>query len=134
MKSWFTSLDGAIRLSFAAFLIELFRGFIDFAFLYSADFKGSEILMAFIYVVVFGIWGTGLVAAREGKGWGLIAAFVIGLLFWIGQDWMTMLVFCPNGCNTNWAQIASLVDLIVGGLALSALGLQLWRKRERVAA
>lgn len=134
MKRWFISLDGAITLSFAAFLIELFRGFIDFAFLYSTDFKGSEIMMAFIYVVIFGVWGTGLVAAREGKRWGLIADFVIGLLFWIGEDWMTMLVFCPNGCNTIWAQIASLVDLIVGGLALFALGLQFRRRRERVAA
>ncbi len=81
MKNWFISLDSAIVLSFAAFLIELFRGFVDFAFLYNAEFKGSEIMMAFIYVVIFGVWGMGLVAAREGKRWGLIAAFVIGLLF-----------------------------------------------------
>jgi len=126
--NWFKSLNGAITLSFAALLIELFRGFIDFAFLYSTDFKGIEIIMAFVYTIIFGVWGAGLFAAREGKRWGIIAAFVIGLVFWIGEDWMTMLVFCPNGCNTIWAQIASLVDLVIGGLALIALGLQIWRK------
>ena len=126
--NWFKSLNGAITLSFAALLIELFRGFIDFAFLYSTEFKGIEIIMAFVYTIIFGVWGAGLFAAREGKRWGIIAAFVIGLVFWIGEDWMTMLVFCPNGCNTIWAQIASLVDLVIGGLALIALGLQIWRK------
>jgi hypothetical protein len=126
--NWFKSLNGAITLSFAALLIELFRGFIDFAFLYSTEFKGIEIIMAFVYIIIFGVWGAGLFAVREGKRWGIIAAFVIGLVFWIGEDWMTMLVFCPNGCNTIWAQIASLVDLVIGGLALIALGLQIWRK------
>jgi hypothetical protein len=125
---WFKSLNGAITLSFAALLIELFRGFIDFAFLYSTEFKGIEIIMAFFYVFIFGVWGASLFAAREGKRWGIIAAFVIGLVFWIGEDWMTILVFCPNGCNTIWAPTASLVGLVIGGLALIALGLQIWRK------
>ncbi len=126
--NWFKSLNGAITLSFAALLIELFRGFIDFAFLYSTEFKGIEIIMAFVYIIIFGVWGAGLFAGREGKRWGIIAAFVIGLVFWIGEDWMTMLVFCSSGCSTIWAQIASLVDLVIGGLALIALGLQIWRK------
>lgn len=126
--NWFKSLNGAITLAFAALLIELFRGFIDFAFLYSTEFKGIEIIMAFVYTIIFGVWGAGMFAAREARRWGIITAFVIGLVFWIGEDWMTILVFCPNGCNTIWAQNGSLAGLVIGGLALIALGIQIWRK------
>lgn len=134
MKNWFTSVNGAITLSFAALLIELFRGFIDSMFVYPVEFKGAELALAVAYTITLGVWGAALFAARERKRWGLIAAFAIGLLLWIAQDWMTILVFCPNGCNAIWSTIAALADLVVGGLALIALGLQIWRKRAAVTA
>lgn len=134
MKNWFTSVNGAITLSFAALLIELFRGFIDSMFVYPVEFKGAGLALAVGYTIAFGVWGAALFAARERKRWGLIAAFAIGLLLWIAQDWMTILVFCPNGCNTIWSTIAALMDLVIGGLALIALGLQIWRKRAAVTA
>jgi hypothetical protein len=133
MKNLFTSLNGAIALSFAALLIELFRGFIDSMFVYSVEFKGMELILAVVYTFVFGVWGAGLFVAREGKRWGIMAAFVIGLLFWMGEDWLTTLpVLCPNGCNTIWSNIAALAGLLIGGLALFALGLQIWRKAAAV--
>lgn len=134
MKNLFTSLYGAIKLSFAALLIELFRGFIDSMFVYPVEFKGMELALAIFYTVALGLWGAALFAAREGKRWGIIAAFAIGLWFWVAQDWMTILVFCPKGCNSIWSSIAAWADVLIGGLALIALGLQIWRKRASVTA
>ena len=134
MKSLFTSLSGAITLSFAALLIELFRGFIDSMFVYPFDFRGSELVLAVVSTIIFGIWGAALFAAREGMRWGLIAAFAIGLFLWVTQDWGTILVYCSNGCNSMWSMITAYAGLLVGGLALIALGLQLWRKRVSVTA
>jgi hypothetical protein len=129
MKTWFTSLNGAITLSFAALLIELFRGFLDFALIYPKQFKGMELIAAVFYTIVFGIWAASLIAARGNSRVGLMAAFGVGLLFWLGLDWTTTLpIICPNGCETIWFNIAAGVGLVVGALALVALGLQIWRK------
>ncbi len=128
MKNWFTSLNGAITLSFLALLIELFRAFLDFAIIFPNALKGMEVAGALVYAIVFGIWGAGLLAARGASRAGLAAAFVVGLLFWLGLDWTTTLpIICPNGCATIWFNIAAGADLIVGGLALLALALQFRR-------
>lgn len=127
--NWFKSLNGAITLSFAAMLIELFRGFLDFAIIYPNQMKGMELIIAVIYAVIFGVWGAGLLVARGGKRGGMIAALIVGLLFWFGIDWTTTLpILCPNGYSTIWFNIASLADLVVGGLAAVALILQVRNK------
>jgi hypothetical protein len=47
---------------------------------------------------------------------------------------MTILVFCPNGCNSIWSSILAWAGLGIGELALIAFSLQLWRKRASVTA
>jgi hypothetical protein len=129
MKTWFTSLNGAITLSFCAMLIELFRGFLDFSIIVPHEFKGNEVIGAEVYAIVFGMWGAGLLGARGGNRWGMLSAFVVGLLFLVGLDVTTTLpILCPNGCGTIWFNIAAGAGLVVGGLALVAWILQLRSK------
>jgi hypothetical protein len=129
MKTWFASLNGAITLSFCALSIELFRAFLDFSIIIPQEFKGKELIGAAIYAVIFGLWGAGLLVARGGKRWGMVAAFAVGLLFLVGLDVTTTLpILCPNGCGTIWFNIAAGAGLIVGGLALVAWVLQFRKK------
>lgn len=131
MRSWFASLTGAITLAFAALLIELFRALLDFAIVLP-QFAGSEtqlVIAAALYTGLFGLWAAGLLWAQAGRRAGLLTAFGLGLLFWLGLDWTTTLpIMCPNGCDSVWFNIAAGVDLVVGGAALVALALQLRRK------
>ncbi len=132
MKLWFTSLTGAVVLSFIALIVQVFRALLDFGLVYTnlGANKDTVILAAAIYMVVFGVWAGGLLAGTAGRRAGLMAAFGVGLLFWLGLDWTTILpITCPNGCDTPWFYVAAGIGLVVGGLALISLGLQIWRAR-----
>lgn len=129
MKTWFTSLNGALALSFAALLIELWRGLLDFAFVYPYNTKGMEVIIATVYVVLFGIWLYGLNKAQQSKRAGIIAALVIGLLFVLGIDLGTILFYCRAGCTHVEFNYAAWAGLVVGALAVVALVLQLSQKK-----
>ena len=132
MKGWFTSLNGALMLSFVALLIELWRGFLDFAFIYPNEMKGMEVIASIVYVVLFGIWAFGLNQGQQSKRAGMIAALVIGLLFLLGIDLGTILFYCPGGCVRAEFNYLAWAGLVVGTLAIVALALQI-RKPMRGA-
>jgi hypothetical protein len=75
MKIWITSLSGALALSFTHFLLELWRGFLDFSFVlpgYSGGSTGNMTLYALGYTLVFASWLLGLANAQQGKRGGVI--------------------------------------------------------------
>lgn len=125
MKAWITSLSGAIALSFIHFLLELWRGMMDFS-LVLPDYSGAGVtglaLIAVVYTVVFAVWLVGLDRARQGKRGGIITALVVGALFWVGVDVSTILFYCPGGCEAAVFDITTYIALIVGALALFGMG------------
>lgn len=128
MKTWFASSTGAITLSFVALLIELPRAFLDFAFElpgFTGGGEGPMILAAAVYTLLFGVWIIGLFKARQSQRAGLITALAIGLLFVLGIDLDTIFFYCPGGCAFAAFDLASWLGLIVGTLAVIALGAQL---------
>lgn len=131
MKIWNISLSGAVALSFVHFLLELWRGFLDFSFVLP-DFSGGSIaslaLAALGYTLVFAVWLLGLANARQRKRGGVTAAIVIGALFWVGVDFGTILFYCPGGCEAIVFDITTYAALIVGALALVGLGTNLRRR------
>lgn len=131
MKTWFTTVEGAVTLSAIALLIELFRAFLDFVYVYPDEFpKTAEVMAAtaLVYVVLFGIWGKGLSIAAAGNRTGIIAALVVGALFVLGIDAGTILFYCPGGCSPLIFSLTSWAGLVVGAMAVIALARQLSSK------
>jgi hypothetical protein len=82
MINWFTSLTGAITLSFVAML-----SFTGYAFLVSRYVLGeltpginAAAVETLVVITIVGGWGWGLLAAARGSRSGLIAAFIFSLL------------------------------------------------------
>ena len=82
MKTWFTSLNGAITLTAIALL-----GFIGYIFLVSRYFlekwipgTGATAVETIGVLLIIGGWLRSLFAAREGKRGGLIAALAFSVL------------------------------------------------------
>ena len=131
MKNWITSLTGVIVLAFVHLLLELWRGFLDFAFVlpdYSDGNTGAMALYALLYTVVFAIWLIGLRNAGRGKRGGIITAIILGALFWLGLDLSTILFYCPGGCEEAVFDYSTYTSLIVGALALYGLAVNLRHK------
>lgn len=130
MKLWITSLSGALALSFIHFVLELWRGFLDFAFIlteFSGGSTGNMALIALGYTLVFAAWLLGLANARQGKRGGIIAAIAVGALFWLGVDLGTIFFYCPGGCEAIVFDVGTYAALIVGALALFGLAASLRR-------
>lgn len=132
MKSWITSLTGAIVLSFIHLLLELWRSFLDFAYVllpeYSGGNTGNMALYALIYTVVFAIWLSGLRNAGQGKRSGIITAIILGALFLLGVDLSTIFFYCPGGCEEAVFDYSTYTSLIVGAIALFGLAVNLRQK------
>ena len=131
MKTWITSLTGAVMLSFIHFLLELWRGFLDFAYVlpdYSNGRTSNMALYGLLYTVIFAIWLIGLRTAEQGKRGGLITAIVLGLLFWLGLDLSTIFFYCPGGCEEAVFDYSTYTSLVVGALALFGLFMNLRQK------
>ena len=131
MKTWIISLTGAVVLAFAHFLLELWRSFLDFAYVlpeYSSGKTGNMALYGLLYTVVFAIWIIGLQHAGQGKRGGIITAIVLGALFWLGLDLSTILFYCPGGCEEAVFNYSTYTSLIVGAFALFGLAVNLRQK------
>lgn len=129
MKTWFTSLNGAIILSAIAYLAFLGRTFVDFQFVFSyfAATPALAALATLINTALFGGWLWGLLAAVRGSRSGLIATLIFTLLFLLGDAVGTLVAYCPSPCPTAWPlmEIANWSNLLFGLLGVMAAGLHL---------
>ena len=135
MKNWFTSLNGAIALSAIVLLTELWRGFLDAMFILPTDIGVESYLhlSALFYTFLFAGWAWSLISAARGSRRGLITAFLINALVWLMIPVSTLLFYCPVDClaDAGWIfGLANTLNLLLGLLAIIALGLQLRRGSE----
>ena len=129
MKNWFTSLNGALALTALAWFSELWRTAIDatqqFYMPGSRDMLG---LYALVYTTFLAWWAYSLHTASRGSRGGLMTAFALNALFWIGIPIGTVFFYCTGECAANAGIVfntVNLLNLILGLLAGVALVLQL---------
>lgn len=130
MKSWFTSLNGAIVLSVVTLLSELWRGFLDAVFVLPVDLPNEALknLAAVLFTLVFSLWAWSLFSASRGSRKGLIAAFIINAIIWLLTPIGWLVFYCPAACRAE-AGIFNLVNtlnLLFGLLSGVALGIQIF--------
>ena len=84
-------------------------------------------------VALFGGWLWSLHVAARGSRRGLIAALIFALLLPFGGGIGTLVSFCPSPCPTagGLMEIANWGNLVTGGLAAVAVGLNLQQIRTR---
>ncbi len=133
MKSWFSSLDGAIALSVIALLTELWRAFMDFQHEYARFLNGTGavLLGTLIYTALFGGWAWALLGAARGSRRALIAALVINSLVLLVLPVGSLIAFCPSPCGELWPlfELANWTNLLFGLLAAVALVLEFFQSR-----
>ncbi len=133
MKSWFTSMDGAVTLSVIALLSELWRAFVDFQNEYSnfLNGTGAVLLGTLLYTALFAGWAWALLRAMHGSRSALIAALIINLLFLLVLPVGSLVAFCPSPCAELWPlmELANWINLLFGLLATAMLALQLRQYR-----
>ena len=137
MKSWFTSLNGAIALSVIALLTELWRAFVDFQYEYAQVVTSTAalFLVALLYTALFAGWAWALLRAMRGNRSALLAALIINLLFLLAIPVGTLVAYCPSPCRELWPlmELANWINVLFGLLATVALALQLRQYRAAVA-
>jgi len=130
MRSWFTSLSGAITLSTIALLTFLGRGFMDWRYEYPLqDPSGAfDIPGALIYMALAGIWIWGLLASARGSRRGFVALLILALVLNVALALATYFFFCPpwSSCE-GWPNVWlwNWLNLISGLLAVAAAAFQL---------
>ena len=129
----FTSLNGALALTALAWLSELWRTAIDatqqFYMPASRDVTG---LYALVYIAFLAWWAYALHTATRGSRGGLMTAFALNALFWLGIPVGTVLFYCTGECAAGAGIVFNTVNwlnLILGLLAAVALVLQLTQKK-----
>jgi hypothetical protein len=133
MKTWFTSLNGALALTALAWLSELWRTTIDAT--QQFHLPGSREAMGLYGLVITALlawWVYSLHTATRGSRGGLITTFALNALLWIGIPVGTILFYCTGACVANAGAVFNLVNwmnLILGLLAGVALALQLGQKK-----
>jgi hypothetical protein len=134
--NWFKSLRGAMMLSTATLISEVWRIFLDAMFIFPTDIGDPNLmhLGALIATLLFSGWTWSLIVAAQGRRGGLIAAFAINLivLFIIPVSWLFF--YCPVDCQAQAGlfNLANTLNLIFGLLAAISLGLQ-FRKSAQVS-
>ena len=132
MRTWFTSLNGAITFSIFAFLTMMARiALLDAMFvpefrnMLPEDRPASIMLVMLVYMVFVGGWVWSLLAAVRGNRKGLIVSLIYCLFVGLGGGLLTLLFLCPAGCAA-WP-VGNLIvwaNLISGLAASFALGIQ----------
>lgn len=129
MKTWFTSLTGAIALSMISLLVFLSRAFIDFYFVFGefALSLGMVGLALMFYVALFGGWIWALLSVVNGSRRGVVALFGFNLFFLLVIAVGTLVSYCPSPCSTAWplGEITNWLSLAAGLLAAISLVFQL---------
>ncbi len=129
MKSWFTSLNGAVALSVIALLTELWRAFVDFWYEYAQviNSMGALLLATLLYTALFAAWAWALLRALRGSRRALIAALILNLLILLAIPVGALVAYCPSPCRELWPlmELANWINLLFGLLATVAQVLQL---------
>lgn len=130
MKTWFTSLNGALALSAIALLTEAWRSFLDAMFVLPVDIgdEGLLNLAALAFTLLFAGWTWSLIAAGRGSRGGLTAAFILNALVLLAIPVSWLFFYCPAVCRAEAGvfNLANSLNLIFGLLAAISLGSQLW--------
>ena len=133
MKSWFTSLSGAVTFSGIVLLTELWRAFLDFQHEYSnfLTSTGAVLFGTLLYTALFGGWAWALLRVMRGSRSALIAALIINLLFLLVLPMGALVAYCPSPCPELWPlfELANWINLLFGLMATVALVLQLRPKK-----
>ena len=129
MKTWFTSLNGALALSAIALLTEAWRSFLDAMFVLPVDIgdEGLLNLAAVVFTLLFASWTWSLIAAGRGSRRGLLAAFFLNALVLLAIPVSWLFFYCPAACRAEAGifNLANSLNLIFGLLAAISLGSQL---------
>jgi len=142
MKTWFTSLNGAITLSAIAWLTELWRAWLDMLFEYPSGVVhaeidgGSTLAVTLIYTAVFAGWAYALHLTARGSRGALIATCVLNALVWLAIPVGWMVAYCTGDCPARAGILfntANWLNLIFGLLAGIALAANLLRGRAQAA-
>ena len=139
MKSWFTSLNGALALTALAWLSELWRAWLDMLFEYPAGSivnaeidSGITFVVTLIYTAIFAGWAYAMHSATRGNRGGLIATFTLNALVWLAIPVGWIIAYCTGPCVARagiFFNLANWLNLILGLLAAAALALQLGSKK-----
>jgi hypothetical protein len=134
VKSWFTSLAGAVTLSVIALLTELWRAFLDFQHEYSnfLNSTGAVLLGTVLYTALFGGWAWALLRVMRGSRRALLAVLIINLLYLLVLPIGALVAYCPSPCPELWPlfELANWINLLFGLLATVAL---VWQLRSKKA-
>jgi|CXWL01.1.fsa_nt_gi hypothetical protein len=134
----FTSLNGALALTALAWFSELWRTVIDATQqFYVPASRDALSLGSLAYVALLAWWVYALHTATRGSQGGLMTAFALNALFWLGIPIGTVFFYCTGPCVASAGivfNIANWLNLILGLLAGVALALVLWRKGAHTMA
>ena len=130
MKTWLTSRNGALVLSFIALLSLLARSYYDTRFIltneYSPLMPGMDTIWIFGFTAFVGLNLAFLLAAAANSSRGAwVGLFAFNLLTGLGSGVGSLLVFTSNSLEL----VIFTASLITGILAAVSVGLQL-RKRK----
>lgn len=134
MKTWFTSLNGAITLSAIAWLTELWRAWLDMLFEYPGGYvqaeidSGSTLMVTLIYTAIFASWAYSMHLTMRGSRGALISTIVLNTLIWLAIPVGWIAAYCTGDCPAQaglFFNTANWLNLIFGLLAAVALALQL---------
>lgn len=134
MKAWYSSPNGAIRLSLVALLTLLVRSYLDTRYILVEDFaslgRGFVALWILAYTAMIGGWMWALLAATGDRRGAWITLLAFGLLTGLGFGAASLLVFA----NFTVEFVLFGASLVAGALASAAVGLQLRRVSPRLGA
>lgn len=138
MKTWFTSLNGAITLSAIAWITELWRAWLDMMFEYPGPNVQAKIdnmntlAVTAIYTAIFSAWAYFMHSASGGSSRGLIAVFTLNAFVWLAIPFGWIIAYCTGDCVVRaglFFNVGNWLNLIFGLLAGVSLGLRVWHPR-----
>lgn len=117
-----------IPISILALLVFLGRAFYDFRF--EAPNQGTDnqafLYMVIAYLVCIGLWVWAILGAQNQNRVGLIGLIVLNLLLNVVLGILTLVIFCPPGCEgwPTW-QFWNTAQIVLGVLAVVVAGMSL---------
>lgn len=125
MKTWFTSLNGAITLSALALLSFIGYAFIEARYYLEKWIPGDDAAMVetIVLLLIIGGWLRALFVAAGGRRGGLTALFAFSLLITLIALYDMQFVLYAH---ISWPeQVMVVVMLIVGVIVTAAIGVHL---------